>query len=90
VINSLKSWFGQVTTGHGVMILAGAFLSVLTGATSWPVALPFLAAGAIGLIWPENTALQSAGKAVATDVASVVAAFNARGAITALGMKPPV
>jgi hypothetical protein len=76
VLNSLKTWFGEVTTGHGVMVLAGTMLSVLSGGMSWAGAAPLLVAGAIGLVWPENTALQSAGQAVATDVAGVITAYN--------------
>jgi hypothetical protein len=79
VINSLTSWFGQVTTGHGVMVLAGTLLSVMSGATSWSGAAPFLAAGVIGLVWPENTALQTAGGTAATDVMGIVGAYNNKG-----------
>ena len=76
MLNSLKSWLGEVTTGHGVMVLSGTLLSVLAGTMNWSTAAPLLAAGVIGLIWPENTALQAAGQAVATDVAGVVAAYK--------------
>jgi hypothetical protein len=76
MLNSLKSWFGEVTTGHGVMVLSGTLLSVLSGGMTWAGAAPLLAAGVIGLIWPENTALQTAGQAVATDVVGVVSAYN--------------
>jgi hypothetical protein len=43
---------------------------------SWTAAAPLLVAGAIGLVWPENLAMQSAGQAVATDVAGIVNAYN--------------
>jgi hypothetical protein len=81
MLNSLKTWFGEVTTGHGIMILSGTLLSVLSGGMSWAGAAPLLVAGLIGLIWPENTALQTAGQAVATDVAGIVAAYNNKSAI---------
>jgi hypothetical protein len=76
VLNSLKTWFGEVTTGHGVMILSGTLLSVLSGGMTWAGAAPLLAAGVIGLIWPENTTLQTAGKADATDLVGVVSAYD--------------
>ncbi len=80
MLNSLKAWFGEVTTGHGVMLLAGTILSVLAGGMTWAGAAPLLAAGAIGLIWPENTALQTAGQVVATDVVGAVTAYNSKSA----------
>ena len=87
MINSLKSWFGQVTTGHGLMVLDGTLLSVMSGTTTWAGAAPFLAAGVIGLVWPENTALQAAGQTVATDLLGLVTAYNASVVPTT---KPPV
>jgi len=81
VLNSLKTWFGEVTTGHGVMVLSGTLLSVLSGGMTWAGAAPLLLAGVIGLVWPENTALQTAGQAVATDVVGVVTAYNNKGVI---------
>lgn len=80
MLNSLRTWFGEATTGHGVMILSGTILSVLSGGMTWAGASPLLSAGVIGLVWPENTALQAAGQAVATDGAGVVAAYNNKGA----------
>jgi hypothetical protein len=76
MLNSLKTWFGEVTTGHGVMVLSGTILSVLSGGMTWAGAAPLLAAGVIGLIWPENTSLQTAGQAVATDLVGVVSAYD--------------
>ena len=73
---SIKSWLGQVTTGHGVMILAPTLLSVLSGTTSWSTAAPLLVAGAVGLAWPENTALQSASRSTAENVANMVSAYQ--------------
>jgi hypothetical protein len=79
LINSLKTWFAQVTTGHGFMIIGSTLLGVLSGSVSWPVAAPLLVAGAIGLAWPENMALQSASQAAATDVAKMLDAYKNRG-----------
>jgi hypothetical protein len=76
---SLKSWLGEVTTGHGVAVLASTLLAVLSGTTTWAAAAPFLLAGLIGLVWPENTALQTAAQAAATDVTGMVTAFNGEG-----------
>ena len=72
----LTAWSGQITTGHGFMIIAGTLLSVFTGSLTWTSAAPLLVAAVVGLLWPENTALQAAAKATATDVESVVAAYN--------------
>jgi hypothetical protein len=80
MLNSLKTWFGEVTTGHGAMVLSGTLLAVLSGGMTWAGAAPLLVAGVIGLIWPENNALQAAGQAVATDVAGLVTAYNNKGA----------
>ena len=76
MLDTLKSWAGQVTTGHGVMVLSGVLLSVLSGSMSWISAAPLLVAGVIGLIWPENAAPQTSGQAMAVDVAAIVSAFN--------------
>jgi hypothetical protein len=83
MLNSLRTWFGEVTTGHGVMILSGTILSVLSGGMTWAGAAPLLAAGVIGLIWPENTALQTAGQAIASDGVGAVTAYNNKGVVSA-------
>ena len=85
--NSLSSWFGQVTTGHGFMILAPTLLAALGGELPWSAAAPLLLAGGLGLAWPENTALQSADAAAASDVATMVGAYMNKGSS---GSKPPV
>jgi hypothetical protein len=90
MINSLKSWLGQVTTGHGFMILAGTLLSVMSGAITWAGAAPLLAAGVVGLVWPENSGLQTAAQTTATDIAGLVNAYTNKGAAAAAGAKPPV
>jgi hypothetical protein len=90
MINSLRTWFGQVTTGHGTMILAGTLLSVLAGSTTWGVAAPFLVAGVIGVIWPESSTLQLAGQTVATDVMGMLTAYNNRAATPPAAAKPVV
>ena len=79
MIKSLKIWFGQVTTGHGVMIIGSTLLGVLSGSVSWPIAAPLLVAGATGLVWPENMALQSTSQAAATDLAKMLDAYKNRG-----------
>ena len=72
----LTAWSGQVTTGHGFMIIAGTLFSVFTGSVTWTSAAPLLVAAVVGLVWPENTALQTAARATVTDVENVVAAYN--------------
>ena len=78
---SLMSWFGQVTTGHGMMVLAPTLLSVLSGTMNWTTATPLLVAGAVGLAWPENTALQSSARSAASDMADMAAMLMAKGGI---------
>jgi hypothetical protein len=79
MLNSLKTWAGEVTTGHGVMVLSGTLLGILSGQIPWSGAAPLMAAGVIGLIWPENAALQAAGQTVATEAAGLVTAYNNEG-----------
>lgn len=73
---SLKSWIGQVTTGHGVMVLVPTVLAALTGTMGWNIALPLLAAGVVGLAWPENMAMQASARTVAEDVGRLMAAYR--------------
>jgi hypothetical protein len=71
-----SSWIGQTTTGHGVMIVVPTLLAVASGSISLGAAVPLLLAGVIGLLWPENAAAQSTGKAVAMDVEALIAAYR--------------
>ncbi len=73
---SFSDWIGEVTTGHGAMILGPTLLAASSGTMSWPTAVPLLAAGVIGLLWPENTALKSAAQTAATDVEALIAAYR--------------
>ena len=70
------------------MILVTTVLAALSGSTTWAEAAPFLVAGVIGLIWPENTALQGAAQATEIDVAAMVAAFGDKGVSKAAAAKP--
>lgn len=70
---SIKSWLGQVTTGHGVMVLVPTLMSAVSGTMSWSQAAPLLVAGVVGLAWPENTALASSAQTSAADIANTVA-----------------
>jgi hypothetical protein len=79
MFNMLKTWAGEVTTGHGVMVLSGTLLGIISGQIPWSGAAPLVTAGVIGLIWPENAALQAAGQTVATDAAGLVTAYNNAG-----------
>ena len=66
-----KTWIGQVTTGHGFMVLAPTVLAMLSGTMTWNVAFPLLTAAIIGLVWPENTGLKDAAQTVAADLEKV-------------------
>ena len=76
MMSAVTTWVGQVTTGHGFMILGPTLLAVATGSVTWPVAVPMIVAGAVGLLWPENTQLKSASQAVATDVEALISAYR--------------
>lgn len=89
---NLSAWIGQVTTGHGAMILGPTLLAVASGTMSWQTAIPLLVAGAIGLLWPENTALKTAAQNAATDVEALIAAYRSgldHGAAIVAEPKPP-
>jgi hypothetical protein len=73
---SFSHWLGEVTTGHGAMILGPTLLAASSGTMTWPTAVPFLVAGVVGLLWPENTALKSAAQTAATDVEDLIAAYR--------------
>ncbi len=49
-----RDWMGEITTGHGAMILVPTLLAVASEAMTWETAAPLLVAGVIGLIWPER------------------------------------
>ena len=84
---SPNTWVGQVTTGHGVMILAPTLLAVLAGTMSWPTALPLLVASVVGLAWPENAPLLEAARTAATDAEAMIESYRGR---PARGAVPPV
>jgi hypothetical protein len=73
---SFSEWIGEVTTGHGAMILGPTLLAVSSGTMTWPAAVPFLVAGVVGLLWPENTALTSAAQTAAADVEALIGAYR--------------
>ncbi len=73
---SFSDWIGEVTTAHGAMILGPTLLAASSGTMTWPTAVPFLAAGVVGLLWPENTALKSAAHTAAADVENLITAYR--------------
>ncbi len=87
--NSNTAWIGQVTTGHGFMVLAPTLMAVMSGTMSWTSAIPLLIAGAIGLLWPENTPLQDAAKTAATDLEKVYAAYRDNAVAAAVNAPVP-
>lgn len=74
---NFADWIGQVTTGHGAMILGPTLLAVASKQMSWMDATPLLVAGAVGLLWPENTGLKTASQNAVTDVETLVTAYRA-------------
>jgi hypothetical protein len=74
---NLKRWLGQSTTGAGVAVLLATMASLAAGSLSWDHALPLLAAAIVGLIWPENSALQAAAGNTGANIETVIAAYHA-------------
>ena len=73
-----RDWMGEITTGHGAMILAPTLLAVASEAMTWETAAPLLAAGLIGLIWPERRPMaQDPGKDAQAGAAHPAAAPEA-------------
>lgn len=70
-MGNLKAWLGQVTTGHGFMVLAPTLMAALTGQMTWQTATPLLVGGTVGLIWPENTTLRAAAQGIAQEAVSM-------------------
>lgn len=71
-----NTWIGQVTTGHGFMVLVPTLLAALSGTMSWTVAFPLLVAGAVGLVWPENAGLKEAAQTAAADLEKAYAQYQ--------------
>ena len=75
----MNNWLGQVTTGHGAMIVGPTVLAVLSGQMTWTTATPLLVAGAVGLLWPENTALPAQAQTATADLETLVKSVIAAG-----------
>jgi hypothetical protein len=88
--NQMQNWLGQVTTGHGIMVLAPTLLSLASGTISWSVALPLLAAAIVGLVWPENAGLQGAARTIVTDAEALIEAYRTGLQHAAPGARAPV
>lgn len=73
---NLKNWIGQVTTGHGAMILGSTLVATASGTMNWSTAIPFLAAGLIGMLWPENAPLMDVTQKLAADVEALIVAYR--------------
>lgn len=73
---SNNNWIGQVTTGHGFMVLAPTLVAAFSGTMSWHTALPLIVAGIVGLIWPENAGLKTTAQTAATDLMDVYAQYQ--------------
>jgi hypothetical protein len=73
----MRRWLGQSTTGAGVATLLATMGSLAAGSLSWDHAIPLLAAGIVGLIWPENSALQGAAGDTAASIENLIAAYRA-------------
>jgi hypothetical protein len=85
---NIGSWFGQATTGTGFATVLAAFCALATGALNWHQAVPVLAGGVAGLIWPENPALKAAAQQAVADVGTVVTAYQVAGSNGAAPVAP--
>ena len=65
------TWLGEVTTGHGVMVLVPTVLALISGTMSWSTGAPLLLAGVIGLIWPETTRQQAPSQAAVSNAEEI-------------------
>ena len=72
----IRSWLGQVTTGGGIAALLGTVSALAAGQLSPQQAIPVLVAGAVGLIWPENTGAQTTAASAAVGAETLVAAYR--------------
>ena len=63
-----KAWLGQATTGAGFAAILGTLGAVASGQMTWQQAAPLLAAAAIGLMWPENTAAKQGASNLVADL----------------------
>jgi hypothetical protein len=85
--NSLKSLWGQVTTGHGAAAIMGVLTAVYTGQMSWPTAIPTLIGAAFLVAYPENAPASAAAAKVATDLVPAAKDGEALIAAFAAGIK---
>ncbi len=68
IATSIRAWLGQITTGAGVMVLAPTLLALLAHQRTAAQAIPALAAGVVGLLWPENGPLAAAVRGATTQL----------------------
>ena len=73
---NLNSWLGQSTTGAGFATLLATAGSVAAGSLSWQSAVPLLVGGLVGLIWPENSGLQSAAGSTAATLENLITTYQ--------------
>ena len=74
----MRPAIGQATTGGGSAAIVYALLSAAMGEITWRHAIPILAAGVVGWLWPEN------GHEPHPDISMVLAAYrHGRGDATA-------
>ena len=79
---AIKMWYGQITTGAGAMVLAPTLLALLAHQITLAEAIPAIAAGIVGLVWPENKPLAAAVQGAMTQaVAAAPAAIGSADAI---------
>ncbi len=69
---TIKSWLGQSTTGTGIAAILASLGAVASGALTWQQALPLAIGGLAGVIWPENTGLNTQASAIASSIENLM------------------
>ena len=89
--DAFKVWFGQATTGAGIAGILGTLSAVAAGQLTLQHAAPLLVAGVVGLVWPENKAVQQQASTFTQDLIGLVpliAAAIEHGKTTAMPPEP--
>lgn len=69
---TLKTWFGQVTTGIGALIGAPVVIALMTHQITLDQAVPGIVAAVMGMIWPENKQLAGSAQTLAADAVVLI------------------
>lgn len=74
---TIKTWFGQSTTGVGIATLLASLGAILSGGITLEQAVPLVIGGLAGVIWPENAQLSITAEQAAKNIEHIFAAYEA-------------